>query len=159
MDSVVIYATREGNTREIAEAIAEALRARGAVQLLSVDEAREHLSEPVDLLVIGGPTEQHGMTEAVAQFFDRVAPDALRGRDAAAFDTRLHKPRWLFGSAAVDIAHRLRRAGAHSVGPPESFFVTWAPRLEAGEKERAAAWAASLADRWETSRPAPRQRG
>jgi hypothetical protein len=38
MNSLVIYASRTGHTRKGADAIAEALRTRGSVQLLAADD-------------------------------------------------------------------------------------------------------------------------
>ncbi len=152
MNSIVIYASRYGNTQKIAEAIADGLQSHGPAQLFSVDEAPATLPQGIELVVIGGPTEVHRMTQPVAQFFDRMAPGALRGVAAVAFDTRLRSPRWLSGSAAMGITHKLRQAGARVIAPAESFFVNGTastsgkegPELEPGELERAAAWAMSL---------------
>jgi flavodoxin len=154
MRSIVIYGSRSGNTERIATVIAETLRAAGTVRLLTADEAPAVLDERVDLVVVGGPTEGHKMTEPVTKFFDRLAPGAFAGALGAAFDTRIRLPRWLSGSAAAGISRRLRRAGARLVAPEESFFVTKQPALEAGEVERAAAWAASLAGTARTDDPA-----
>ena len=87
MNCVVIYASRSGNTAKVAEAIAGGLRPRGSVQLLSVDEAPAVLSDGFDLLVVGGPTEAHGMTEPMtasstnwrrARFKERPRPHSTR---------------------------------------------------------------------------------
>jgi flavodoxin len=145
MHSIVIYGSRHGNTERIATVIADALRPTGTVRLLSAEDAPAVLTERIDLVVVGGPTEGHTVTPPVAQFFDRQPPGAFKGAAAAAFDTRLRMPRWLSGSAAAGIGRRLRRLGARLVVPEESFFVTKQPALEPGEVERAAAWAASLA--------------
>jgi flavodoxin len=162
VNSIVIYASRYGNTQKIAEVIAGVLHARGAVHLLSTDEAPARLPAGTDLVVIGGPTEVHRMTEPVVRFFERLEPHALQGVAAAGFDTRLRGPRWLSGSAGEGITHKLRRAGAQVIVPEESFFVKKqsnaaqgeTPALEPGELERAAAWAAALADKVEASAPA-----
>lgn len=154
VNSVVIYASRSGNTHRVAQAIADALRSRGTVQLLPVDEAPAVLPGGTDLVVIGGPTEGHGMTQPVIGFFDRVERGALDGVAAAAFDTRLGWPRLLSGSAAADITQRLRQLGARVIAPEGSFIVTREPRLEPGELERAAAWATSLAETSEATAPA-----
>lgn len=145
MNSTVLYGSRHGNTQRVAEAIAGVPRARGEVGLLAVEEAAEHLSSGMDLLVVGGPTEGHGMTPAVAECLDRLALAGLHGVTAAAFDTRLRWPRWLSGSAASDIATRLRQAGANVLEPEGSFLVTMrGPALRPGELERAEAWAACI---------------
>jgi flavodoxin len=153
VNSVVIYASRSGNTHRIAQAIADTLRSRGTVQLLPVDEAPAVLPGGTDLVVIGGPTEGHGMNPPVREFLDRIEPGALDDIAAAAFDTRLGWPRLLSGSAAADITQRLRQLGARVIAPGGSFIVTREPRLEPGELERAAAWATSLADTVATKAP------
>ena len=145
MKSLVIYASRSGNTRRIAEAIADGLRPGGPVELQSVEEAPSAIPPDVDLVIIGGPTEAHGMTPPVKEFLARLAPDALKGRRAAGFDTRLHLPVVFSGSAAAGITRRLRALRANVVAREESFFVAKGPELEPGEVERATAWAAGLA--------------
>jgi flavodoxin len=145
MKSIVIYATRKGNTRRVAEAIADGLRADGTVEVHDVDEGHASLMEEADLLVIGGPTEAHGVTEPMVAFLDRLPESALVGRAAAAFDTRVRWPRFLSGSAAEGIRQRLEQAGANRPVPTESFIVTMEPEVEPDELERARAWGAALA--------------
>lgn len=144
MKSLVIFTTTSGNTRSIAEAIAEALSARGPTDLVSVDSAPADLAA-ADLVVVGGPTEGHGMTPPMTRFLDRVPSDSWAGRAVATFDTRLRWPRLLSGSAAADIAKRLHAVGITPIVPPESFIVTMKPELEPGERERAATWAVEVA--------------
>jgi flavodoxin len=160
--SIVIYTSHFGNTRAIAEAIAEGLRMRGAARVLSVEEVGSTLPERADLVVIGGPTEAHGMTPPLTEWLGRLEPDALRGMVAVGFDTRLRWPRWLSGSAGYDITEKLRQAGARVIAPAESFFIkgiagtggSKTATLQDGELERAAAWGVSLADRLELAAPA-----
>lgn len=161
MNSMVIYGSRYGNTQKIAEAIADALRSRGAVQVLPADDAPARVPAGIDLVVVGGPTEGHGMTEPVTRFFEQLGPGALVGTAAAAFDTRLRWPRWLSGSAGAGITQRLRGAGARVIAPEESFFVKGAsgargtpPAIEPGELEHATAWAVALADKAAPRAPA-----
>jgi flavodoxin len=161
LKSIVIYASRYGNTRRLAESIAEILHARGEVELLPADEAHGIATAGANLLVIGGPTEVHTMTQSVVHLFSSLERGTLRGIPAAAFDTRVRAARWLTGSAASGIARKLRRAGARLIADEESFFVarranpstSEVPELEAGELERARAWAASLADIVEANPP------
>jgi flavodoxin len=145
MKSVVFYATRKGNTRLVAEAIADGLRAGGSIEVASVDDGAASIDDRTDLIVVGGPTEGHGMTEAVARFLDSISSVAT-ARAAAAFDTRVNWPRLLSGAAADGIAKRLQGIGARLVVPPESFIVSTKPELLSGELERARTWGGSLAD-------------
>ena len=151
MNSLIVYGSRHGNTHKVAEAMAFELGKHGVVQLVAAEDARKVLPGQLDLIVVGGPTEAHGVTEPIAQFFDRIGTGAMVGKAAAAFDTRLRWPEWLSGSAAVGIAQRLQHARANVLSPQVSFFVSGKlPVLDPGELERAAAWAASLAARLES---------
>ena len=86
-----------------------------------------------------------------ARGFVRGLPPG-EGRRAAAFDTRIDKPPALVGSAARRIAKRLERRGFELLAPPESFFVLDADGpLADGELERAAGWAAGLAETFVTA--------
>ena len=145
MKSVVFYASRKGNTRLVAEAIAEGLRARGSTEVVSLDDGPATIDEGADLIAVGGPTEGHGMTEAVVRFLDSISSVGA-ARAAAAFDTRVNWPRLLSGAAADGIAKRLQGLGAQLVVPPESFIVSIKPELLPGELERARTWGASLAN-------------
>ncbi len=146
MKSVVVYGSRSGNTRKIAEAIAVALEAYGPVSLLAAEDASATVWEHCHLLLVGGPTEGRTVTPPVRAFFDRLPVQALHSIPAAAFDTRLDWPRALSGSAASGIARRLRASGANVIASPESFKVTQKPSLRYGELERAPLWARMVAE-------------
>lgn len=165
MNAIVVYESVYGNTRAVAEAIAEGLGA----QALPVQEARAS-AEEADLLIVGGPTHMHGLATtqsrkaAVAGAHEdghtAIEPHAAdepglrswlrdlphsQGRHAAAFDTRLDKSPLLTGVAARGIARRLRRRGYELLGS-ESFLVEESEGpLEDGELDRARAWGAQLA--------------
>lgn len=145
MKSLVIYVSHKGNTQRVAEAIGDELAARGTVDVLPVEEAPRIMEEDIDLLVIGGPTEGHGMTSEMSDFLDRLDVASVRGRTVAAFDTRVNWPRILSGSAADGIAKRLEAAGAMVIEPHGSFMVSTEPELLPGELERAREWAESVA--------------
>jgi flavodoxin len=154
MNSLVIYESRYGNTQKIAYAIAAGLRAWGAVEVVAAEKAHRARIHGYDLVVLGGPTEGHGITKTMADYIDQIG-DAFTGTNAATFDTRLTWPKWLSGSAAGDIAKRLETFGARMVAPPATFMVAGSPlALEPGELERAEGWARSLAARVETATPA-----
>jgi len=145
MKSLVVFATRTGNTRRIAAAIADVLRGIGPCDLVAAEAAPYRIPAGTDLLVVGGPTEGHGMTQPIARFLEDLEITALDGIAVAAFDTRLRWPKVLSGSAADAIAKRLTGDGADLIAPAESFMVTRKPVLEPGEERRASAWATSLA--------------
>jgi hypothetical protein len=69
-----------------------------------------------------------------------------KGVAAAAFDTRVKGPKFLWGSAAHEIAVRLQRNGFRMLLDPESFLVTLSkePVLHEGEEQHAKAWAAQV---------------
>lgn len=156
MNSAVIYGSRYGNTQKIAYAIAAGLRAWGTVEVVAVDQAHGIRLHGYDLVVLGGPTEGHGITKPMADYIDQIG-DAFTGVNAAAFDTRLTWPRWMSGSAAGDIGRQLQGLGASLVAQPASFLVAGKPpKLEPGELERAEGWARSLAARVAPATPATR---
>lgn len=141
----VVYCSHKGNTRRVAERIGETLRNHGEVEVVDVAEAPIPPPDDLTLLVVGGPTEGHGMTPEIRDYLARIDIHWSMGRAAAAFDTRLDWPRLLSGSAADQIANRLAALGAKVMERPGSFLVSTTPDLEPGELDRAAAWAEQLA--------------
>lgn len=146
METVVAYDSKFGNTRTLAQIIAEAVKPHSHVRLFGLDMVVPDQLGPVDLLILGGPTQSHGISARLRQFTDRLKPSPGSGTVAVTFDTRYRLPGVVSGSAAKTIARRLKRNGINVFQRPESFFVTRdrVPRLDAGEKERAAAWATNL---------------
>lgn len=166
MDAVVVYESIYGDTREVAEAVAEGL---GGVRVVPVSVARAEARD-AELLIVGGPTHIHGLAtehsrrtgiEAAKKHPEfHVEPEAgeppglrawladlpaTEGRFAAAFDTRLDKSVWMTGSASRGIAKRLREHGYEVIGT-DSFLVEAAEGpLQVGELDRARAWGAWLA--------------
>lgn len=144
MLTVVIYDTKFGNTEKVAEAIARGAGTLGSVRVMDTAEAAGPLAEQPDLLLLGGPTQRHGLSPALRGFVDALPP-SLQGVPAASFDTRYRQATWLTGSAATEAAKRLGKAGGRLVAPPESFFIARGGRLElqgleSGELERAEEW-------------------
>jgi len=165
MDALVVVESVFGNTRRIAEAVAEGLGQRVHARVVDVAEVADAV-DGADLLVVGGPTQAFGMTRpatrrsaaeqagggAVAaevglrEWLAKLA-DVERGRMAATFDTRADHPR-MPGSAAAGAARRLRRLGYRMVTGPESFRVTGTKGpLVGGELERARMWGSALVAR------------
>ena len=146
METLVVYDSTFGNTKRLAETIAEALKPHGPVRLLGLDTVLPQTLGVTDLLIVGGPTQAYGISARMRRFVDGVERGRTNGLVAAAFDTRYRMPSVISGSAARTIAGKLKRRGIHVCLPPESFFVTKGspPQLKPGETERAAAWAKKL---------------
>ncbi|MFZ5446035.1 MAG: flavodoxin family protein [Myxococcota bacterium] len=168
MKALVVYESIFGNTRDIAEAIAEGLElSELEVELAEVGHAPK--PDDVDLLVVGGPIHAWSMTrpatrqgarqEAAAAHIEPVSSGrgvrewlselsaSHRPAIAAAFDTAV-QTRWFpTGSAARGEEKALRHAGYRIVAGPEHFYVkdSHGPLVD-GERERARAWAVKLAE-------------
>jgi hypothetical protein len=172
MKALVIYESMYGNTRRIAEAIAEGLRQSVDTELMPVADVRDVHVAHSDLVVVGGPTHAWGMTrrrtrEASAQPQKKttapaVHPSALpigvrewlrevtapSGLRAAAFDTRLAKPSWLTGSAAKGIDRGLLSASFAIFSRRQSFTVAGSTGpVSDGEIERARQWGEGMGRR------------
>ena len=142
MKTLVVYDTQFGNTERLARNIAEALHEHGEARVAPVAGVSGLHGGEVDLLLVGGPTQGHGLPGAMESFLRNAPAGTMRGTRALAFDTRYRGPRLLQGSAAHHIAGQLRRLGCQLLAPPESFFVTGEEGpLEPGEVDRARGWA------------------
>jgi flavodoxin len=144
MRAMVVYDSLYGNTAQIAHAIGAAL----SVEVHPISEVRT-IPAKLDLLVIGGPTQGHGIDQPLKDFFSELPGQSVEGVAVATFDTRFHWPEFLSGSAAKEIAKRLKENGANLVAAPESFFVEGKEGpLSGGELDRATQWANLLAARF-----------
>jgi flavodoxin len=163
MRALVVFESMFGNTRTVADAIAEGLGTALEVRLVNVADAPTEVPADVDLVVVGGPTHALGMSrpstrksaadEAVTtvtpvatgmrEWLDAMtAPPATAG---ATFDTRV-KVRGLPGSAARRAQRRLRRKGVALLAPAATFWVEGTPGpLRDGERDRAVQWGEHLA--------------
>ena len=152
MQTLVIYDSKFGNTEKIAEAIARGVGPVSDVRLTSAADATrtlETLATRPDLVLIGGPTQNHGPSAGLRGLVNGL-PAKLRGIPAACFDTRYRGPVLLMGSAAATAAKALVKAGAQMVAPSESFFIIrhgpmQLQTLEPGEIERAETWGRAVA--------------
>ncbi len=169
MRALVVYESMYGNTHQIAEAVGAGLRTAFDVSVIPVAQATPAVLADAGLVVVGGPTHMHGMSQAASRKtaaetaekpdsplrLDADAPGpGLRewfgslGRypvKAAAFDTRVHGPAALTGQASKEVAKLLRAHGFDVAARPESFLVTKQNHLEPQEAARAREWGAKLA--------------
>lgn len=145
MKCLVVYESQFGNTRHVAEIVSRRLEAYGEATLVPFTGYSTTLLGGVDLVLVGAPTQAHGVTAEMRKFLGDLQP--VDGLQAATFDTRVKGPRFLWGSAAREIAVHLERKGFRIVAPPESFLVTLSkePALYAGEDQHATDWAVAVA--------------
>lgn len=158
MRALLAIETCFGNTEQIAHAIADGLRSRGAeVEVVQPDDP--FAPQGFDLLLIGSPTHSMGLPKAatrqqartkgghvsnsgIAEWLD-VIP-GLSGQRAAAFSTVTGG---IFsGSASKAIEKHLRRLGAMFVGREDFKVLGTEGPLAEGELERARGWGVSLGD-------------
>lgn len=67
------------------------------VECAKVDQVDVAKLYEYDLLVIGGPTHQFGLSQPMKEFLERLKGVNLKGKKAFAFDTR--RGMWIAGSA------------------------------------------------------------
>lgn len=167
MRALVVYESMFGCTQQVARAVAEGLATHLDTTVVEVSVAPAQLPSDIDLLVVAAPTHVRGLSRP----WTRVAaakqtssplvsagvglrewlatvevPAAARSRCAAvAVDTRLDT-HWPSGSAARRAQARMSRKGLRLSTAPQSFYVKGAPgELLSGERSRARAWGARLA--------------
>ena len=170
MRAVVVYESMFGNTRQIAEAIADSMSQLTPVDVMNVNWDGVSAIGDADLLVIGAPTHAHSLStpasrqEAVEWANDphrelNLDPDAMgigvrewldlhptTPESYAAFDTRADMIRLFTGAASTAIDRILRRRGLNEVVSPESFTVSMHNELKDGELDRARAWGRKIAE-------------
>lgn len=170
MRAVVVYESMFGVTHRVANAICLGLCESINAMVLSVHEADPLALGHPDLLVVGAPTQEHGLSLPIARAHavaksqmsggQQLDPDAggigvrewltaLPHLDGcyAAFDTRVRRIRLITGSAAGQIDGQLWISGLSRAIAPESFFVSVATELEEGEETRARCWGEELGRR------------
>jgi menaquinone-dependent protoporphyrinogen IX oxidase len=115
MKGIVVYDTSYGNTKKIAETVAETLKESGIeVDLFYVKDVKKLSAKDYDFFVLGSPTKFGTMSFAVKFFLGKVKSEEWMNKPFAAFDTenpeniekaRAEKKEW---SAAAKIAERLK---------------------------------------------------
>ena len=146
MNALIAYFSKFGNTRKIAEVVAEALKSEGSVRVIHTDQLTVSDLSDADLVVMGSPTHRMNLPEAVRPVFELMPRRVLHDTPVAAFDTSYKMSRWLAPfTAARKLTKKLRKLGGRQVVAPETFFVMEREGpLYDGELDRAGLWAESI---------------
>jgi hypothetical protein len=113
MHVAIVYESLFGNTRQIAEAIRDGVRAshpEADVDCLRVDQADLGRLSPVDLLIVGGPTHMHGMTSG---FSRKMGVESERKKIAKGEQVREPEP-GAEGPGVRTWFHDLPKTSAHT---------------------------------------------
>jgi menaquinone-dependent protoporphyrinogen IX oxidase len=153
MKGIVVYDTSYGNTKTIAETIAETLRESGMeVDLFHVKDVKKLSARDYNFLVLGSPTRFGTMSFAIRGFLGKVKSEEWMNKPFAAFDTenpenieraRIEKKEW---SAAEKIAEKLRDKKLNQLLPVlKAAVLGQKGPLQEGEIERTKEYARTLA--------------
>jgi menaquinone-dependent protoporphyrinogen IX oxidase len=115
MKGIVVYDTSYGNTKKIAETIAETLKEAGIeVDLFYVKDVKKLSAKDYNFLVLGSPTKFGTMSLTIRFFLGKAKSEEWMNKPFAAFDTenpenieraQAENKEW---SAAEKIAEKLR---------------------------------------------------
>jgi len=149
MNSLVIYFSKFGNTKLVAETIGEVLKQAGSVQVSNSDVLAVADLDRVNLVVIGSPTHKMNLPETVRPLFDKLPRKLLKGKFFAAFDTSYRMSWWLNQfTASKRLFPKLRKLGGKGIVPPQIFHVMERKGpLYDGELDRAKEWATLILDK------------
>jgi flavodoxin len=148
MKTLVIYYSKFGNTRRVAQAIAETIKQVGEVRVLSIEQLAASDFEGVDLVVLGSPTHGFTVPEAVRSAVAALPPGILTGKSVAAFDTTVRPwPLRLF-RASPKLLRQLSQLGGKPIAQPQTFFVRTSSTQGTGERDLLLAGQIDRAREW-----------
>jgi menaquinone-dependent protoporphyrinogen IX oxidase len=153
MKGIVVYDTSYGNTKKIAETIADTLKESGIeVDLFDVKNVKKLSGKDYDFFVLGSPTKFGTMSFTMKFFLGKVRTEEWVNKPFAAFDTenpenveksRIENKEW---SAAEKIAEKLREKNMNQLLPVLKALVEGMKGpLKEGEIQRAKDYASELA--------------
>ena len=152
MTTLIVYDSAYGNTGRLAEAVATALPGSIVRRIGEVNPAN---LPPAKIIIAGSPTQGGRPTKGMQAWLAAIPRGGLNGVAVAAFDTRIAAKEQGFalrlimgviGYAAPRVLEAMQGRGGLAVTSPEGFIVDGREGpLHAGELDRAAAWARSLA--------------
>ena len=110
---VVVYLSTSGNTKAMADAIAEGIESRNVeAQVMNFHEARVEEIKSADAIAIGSSTFYYKMLPPMEKFIDSLSKANVEGKIGAAFGSY----GWS-GEAPVMIAEKMRELGIKVIDP------------------------------------------
>jgi len=93
MKVLIAYDTKYGNTKQVAELIAEGIKTveSNEVDISHVNEVDLNKDILYDLIVIGSPNHMGTQTEKTRMFVKNLSKSPLKGNSFAVFDTYMSK--------------------------------------------------------------------
>jgi flavodoxin len=135
MKTLIVYFSKFGNTRRVAQAIAATMKQTEDAHVVGLDQLTTSDFEGVDLVVLGSPTHGFTVPEAVRSALAALPPGILAGKSVAAFDTTVRPwPLRLF-RAAPKLLRQLRQLGGQPIAQPQTFFVRTSSTQGTGERD------------------------
>ena len=86
---IVVYESKYGNTKLVAETIIEGLKKVKGIETVLSELKKVDLNEipDYDAILVGSPNHFGGPTRGVKKFIDKLGKLNLKGKSAAVFDT------------------------------------------------------------------------
>ncbi len=110
---VVVYLSTSGNTKAMAEAIAEGVRSRNIdAQVVNFHEARIEDIKSADAIALGSSTFYYKMLPPMEKFIESLTKANVNGKVGAAFGSY----GWS-GEAPIMIAEKMRELGIKVIDP------------------------------------------
>jgi flavodoxin I len=112
-DLVLVYATKSGNTRLVADAIARGAREMGMrARAISLCDTSPEDIYNADAIAIGSPTYEQRLLQPIEKLLDSLDEEKCRGKIGIAFGSY----GWS-GEAPLIIAKRMREIGLDVLDP------------------------------------------
>jgi flavodoxin len=154
MKIAIVYFSKFGNTRRLAEVMGEAMKPAGEVRVVGIDQVGPGDFEGAGLVVVGTPTHGFNMPPEVRAVLDKLPAGMLAGKLVAAFDTTARQWPLRVLRASPKLLRRLQELEGRPIVGPETFFVRARnPQtsgeidlLHEGQIDRARQWAAGILD-------------
>lgn len=155
MNTLIIYDSLHGNTRQIAYLISKEF---DNIKIYPVDQVTIKDIKDIDLLIVGSPTHGGTAKSTLLEFLKSIPTNYLKDIYTASFDTRFQESKLniflkllvkTIGYAAPKISKILESKGGIVLIPPEGFFVqdTKGP-LTSDQDKKAKEWARDIKNRY-----------